>query len=413
MLKILYLGTVCDFEKYENMLLGCKAKPSVATVVFESAVIKGFAENQAEVEILSYPMIPIFPKSRLLHWGGNTEKINGYNCRLLRTVNLPMLKQLTRRISACREIKKWAKRNTGKGVILTYSVPPFLVKDILRYSKKYDIKTVAIIPDLLKNMYINHKSSFLINTAKKMYLGKALKLQSEYDGYVYLTEAMRDEVSASKPYVVMEGILDVTDAIKPKECFDTHSRAIMYAGRIHEKYGVLNLVEAFEKIEDENIELWLFGEGSAVDEILHRAKKDSRIKYFGRVTRDEVLLYERKATLLVNPRSTKESFTKYSFPSKTIEYMASGTPLLTTKLEGIPNEYFDYVFSAEDNAVDQIKDVLMYVLSLSDEELSYKGKMAQQFVVDNKCAKSQGGRILDFLEKLSGENDEIIGEKKI
>ena len=413
MLKILYLGTVCDFEKYENMLLGCKAKPSVATVVFESAVIKGFAENQAEVEILSYPMIPIFPKSRLLHWGGDTKKISGYNCKLLRTVNLPMVKQLTRRISACRAIKKWVKRNAGEGVILTYSVPPFLVKDILRYSKKYDIKTVAIIPDLLKNMYINHRSSFLINTVKKMYLGKALKFQSEYDGYVYLTESMREEVSDSKPYIVMEGILEVTDAIKPKESCDARPRAIMYAGRIHKKYGVLNLVEAFEKIEDKNIELWLFGEGSAVDEILYRAEKDSRIKYFGRVTREAVLSYERSATLLVNPRSTKESFTKYSFPSKTIEYMASGTPLLTTKLEGIPNEYFDYVFSTEDNAVDQIKDALMGVLSLSDEELNYKGKLAQQFVINNKCAKSQVGRILDFLEKLSGEKDEIINKKKV
>lgn len=413
MLNILYLGTVCDLVKYENVLKGCKRKPSVATVVFESALIKGFADNQSDLNILSYPMIPIFPKSRSLYFGGDTEMINGYRCYWLKTVNLPIIKQWTRRISACRAIKKWAKDNVGNGVILSYSIPPFLVKDILRYGKRYGLKTVAIIPDLLKNMYINHKSFFLINTAYHLYLDKAMKLQGEYDGYIYLTEAMHKEVAESKPYIVMEGILDATDIAPQNRDLDFAQRVIMYAGQIHEKYGVLNLVNAFEQITDSNMELWLFGEGTAVDEILDRAKKDHRIKYYGRVTREEVLLYEKKATLLVNPRSTKESFTKYSFPSKTIEYMASGTPLLTTRLEGIPEDYFNYVFSIEDNDVSQLKEALQDILHLSDEQLATKGKNAQQFVLGSKSAKSQVDRILNFLENLSGVNHEIISKEKI
>ena len=157
---------------------------------------------------------------------------------------------------------------------------------------------------------------------------------------------------------------------------------------------------------NDNIELWLFGDGSAVNEIISNSQKDHRIKYFGSVTRQEVLMYEKQAILLVNPRSTKEQFTKYSFPSKTIEYMASGTPLLTTRLEGIPSEYFDHSFSIEDNTVCQIKDALVSILNLSDEELKQKGKIAQQFVRENKNAKAQSERIVTFLRKLVGEKNE-------
>lgn len=411
-MKILYLGTVCELHKYEALLKQCKTKPSVAAVVFETALIRGFSENKSDVQILSYPMVPTFPNCPVLYFGSRTEKLYSYSCRWLRTVNLPVLKQWIRRLDARRAIKTWAKENRGEGVILSYSIPPFLVKDIVRYGKHYDLKTAAIIPDLLENMYINHKGNPLVDMAKQWYLDKALKYQGAYDGYIYLTESMREVVSREKPYIVMEGILDNNDA----PC-DDHApgsrRGIMYAGRMHEKYGVLNLVSAFEELKETDIELWLFGEGTASEEIQNRAKKDSRIRYFGGVSRGEVLRYERKATLLVNPRSTKESFTKYSFPSKTIEYMASGTPLLTTKLEGIPEEYYEYVFYVEDNDVNQLKNALEGIISLAGEDLVGRGKAAQQFVLENKIAKTQAGRIVNFLENLSGDHHGVSGKEKV
>ena len=75
---------------------------------------------------------------------------------------------------------------------------------------------------------------------------------------------------------------------------------------------------------------------------------------------------------MINPRSTLDDFTKYSFPSKTIEYMYSGTPLLTTRLKGIPNEYFDFVFSAENNTEEFFDAAIREALLLSDKELREK-----------------------------------------
>ena len=116
----------------------------------------------------------------------------------------------------------------------------------------------------------------------------------------------------------------------------------MYAGGVYEKYGLKTLVDAFIKLKRKDIDLYIFGEGSFVNEIIKLSKHHNNIYYKGCVSTEEIVKYEKKALLLVNPRPVNEEFSKYSFPSKTIEYMLSGTPVISTKLPGIPEEYFDY-----------------------------------------------------------------------
>jgi len=53
---------------------------------------------------------------------------------------------------------------------------------------------------------------------------------------------------------------------------------------------------------------------------------------------------------------------RYSFPSKLIEYMASATPVLTTRLPGIPPEYEPYVYWIEDDSVEGIEHSLRAVM---------------------------------------------------
>ncbi len=400
-MKILYFGTVCDPEHYNEIMKNCRFKPSVAPLVFESALLEGLKKNGADVSVHSYPMIPNFPNSGLLYFGGKAEKLpSGYQCRWLKTFNLPFLKQLTRQWDGRRILRRWAKENRNEGVILTYSIPPFLIKDIIKYSKKYSLKVVPVITDLLRDMYIDENNSGALKKLKELYLNSALKLQGECSGYVYLAEAMKAVVAPEKPFIVMEGIVSekASDSPRPKK---SEPRSIMYAGMLHKKYGILNLLDAFESLEKTETELWLFGEGSATEEIKERAAENRRIKYFGSVSHEKILEYEKEATLLVNPRDPKEEFTKYSFPSKTTEYMLSGTPLLTTELEGIPKEYFDYAFTAENNSVESLKNEIEKALDFSDKELYEIGKRARKFLIKNKNAEKQAKRILCFIESLN------------
>ena len=109
---------------------------------------------------------------------------------------------------------------------------------------------------------------------------------------------------------------------------------------------------------------------------------------------------ERDAMLLVNPRPTSEEFTRYSFPSKILEYMMSGTPVITTKILGIPKEYDKYLFYFyADDPLSMAND-LRKLMDMSLKDLSRKGRDAREFVIKNKNNIIQAEKILNFIEMI-------------
>ena len=129
-------------------------------------------------------------------------------------------------------------------------------------------------------------------------------------------------------------------------------------------------------------------------------KKDNRIVYKGQLPRDEVLKLQKTATVLVNPRQNNEDFTKYSFPSKNLEYLSSGVPLVAYKLDGIPCEYANYIRFVEDNSDQSLADALIEICELTDEERKKIGKKAREFVLNEKNDKVQVKKVIDYLKSV-------------
>ena len=157
------------------------------------------------------------------------------------------------------------------------------------------------------------------------------------------------------------------------------------------------LLQAFARIQNPDWKLVICGFGQAEKTI--RESSDPRIVYLGRVDRTQALALQRGAMLLVNPRQNNAEFTKYSFPSKTMEYLASGVPVVAYKLDGIPDEYDGYLNYVPDNTPEALAAVITAIGSKSAEERRTMGRRAQAFVTEEKNAKKQAGRILRFLEE--------------
>ena len=204
----------------------------------------------------------------------------------------------------------------------------------------------------------------------------------------------------SDKYIVSEGIYEeqVTKRIPHQENTDTF--ILFYGGMLYEKFGIMNLVNAFHSIGDANMQLQLCGYGDCVDRVKELSKKDPRIQYLGVFNRDKVLELQSKASLLVNPRIPDDNtFTKYSFPSKTMEYFASGTPTLLYQLDGIPPEYYQYCYSLDEEHTSStdLANKILEIKRIPVEKRLDLAKKARQFVLENKNPRIEAEKIYDLL----------------
>jgi hypothetical protein len=81
-----------------------------------------------------------------------------------------------------------------------------------------------------------------------------------------------------------------------------------------------------------------------------------------------------------------------------MEYMMSGTPVLTCSLPGMPGEYLDYVYIAQDESADGFAKALAEVLGKSSQELHEQGKKAKDFVSREKTNIKQAEKIAQFIK---------------
>ena len=126
---------------------------------------------------------------------------------------------------------------------------------------------------------------------------------------------------------------------------------------------------------------------------------DGRIIYQGVVDNAIILRGEYNSDLLVNPRPINEEYTKYSFPSKLMEYMNTGTAVVTTRLPGVPVDYFDYVYTFDQVSVECYKRTLEQLLKTDASVLEAKGKSAQDYVRNKKNNVIQTQRIIELIQE--------------
>jgi glycosyltransferase involved in cell wall biosynthesis len=232
----------------------------------------------------------------------------------------------------------------------------------------------------------------------KVFENRSIKYIQNIDSFVLLTKYMMNDLFVKKrPYVVIEGIHNQTQMINHVSIEKGRNKTILYSGTLARQYGIVHLLYSFSKINNADYRLWICGEGDAKDLIVKMAEEDKRIKYFGQLKREEVLVLQKKATALINPRFSDSEFTLYSFPSKTMEYLASGTPTIMHPLKCLPQEYLEHLYIASDESDIGLATTIVDVCEKSQEELDVFGNRALDFILKEKNSKVQVGKILDMI----------------
>ncbi len=398
-MNILFVGCLYSDTQKDRFLKASSRGYQFAAQNLQEAIIDGFIANDVGIKVVSIPSLSTFPQgSRIIkvrdcdyvYKGKTLGRCFGY-------INIPFLKK-TDYNAVDTWVDEWYNKTQGKRCIVVYAMIGTQMAIALRAKIRHsDIKIAIVVPDLPIFMGSN-KYYKALGLQKKSNDWKYSRL-NRFDAFVVLAEPMIENLGVvDKPYAVVEGIFsgNTEEQIVEKNKEIT----LLYSGALSLRYGIGDLLDAFMIIEDKRYRLWLCGTGDAVDYIKKCEGKDKRIKYFGSVSKSESEIMQRKATLLVNPRHSSEEFTTYSFPSKTIEYMASGTPTLMCHLPSIPPEYDEHLYYFTDESVDGMTRTIVGVCEKPSEELTTKGLEARNFILSNKNAKIQVKRIKELLDRI-------------
>ena len=331
-----FVGFVFDEDKEKELLHLSKCGVGTAANQYQKGFISGLSERVIILSTISTGAFPrmnkrlFFPIEQKSLPEGEFVYLPFINCYFFR--DFMFENGLYRHLSRIIE----SQQHT---TVYVYSLYMPSLRAMARLKEQYGDKLhYCLIIPYLPGKYGLVRSG--IKGIRDRYEVRAkMTLPNQADSFVFLTDAMK-ELFEPKPYAVIEGFL-------PKCEFDYSKRRIpktvLYTGSLNRAFGLDTLLNAFSQIEDEDAQLWICGAGDMEAEIKEAASEDPRIIFKGFLPKSEITALQTQCDVLINPRLPEGEYTKYSFPSKTMEYLLSGSKVVMHRLPGIPDEYYQYI----------------------------------------------------------------------
>jgi glycosyltransferase involved in cell wall biosynthesis len=353
-------------------------------------------------KLLSAYPVPSFPTTKQLYFPKSRCQLNNeLNIDTLSFINVSPIKQLSLGISSYFEIVKWG-RNAGPGdkIIFTFniSVPPGIF--LLKAARRIGARVVAMIYDInVPGETVPRTLPFIIDYWQHQ---KTLRY---YDGLVVITKEIALDFAPYVPYICVEGgigsdLVEQYRTLEKTTMRDSDHFVIVAAGGLKEVNGIREILSAFCLLNGDEYSLHIAGSGPLEGLVKDAVEKDPRITFHGFLPFDEVLKLYAEADVLVNMRLTHRVNTRYFFPSKTMEYLASGVPVITTCPGGMAEEYGTFSYLLHEETPAALADMIKTIAAMPVEQRVARGKAARQYMMENKTWDAQSKRIAAFLGEM-------------
>lgn len=398
MKKIIFLGYMVKPSEADKL-----SGISIAGNKMQWNIIKNIAK-QEEYVVDCVTLVPraTFPKDKKIFQYRKINSIEKINKMIyVRYLNLPFFKQITQIISVYIESKKLI--HDDNVIIMCFNLFPQIGIPMRLLKRKYkNCTNVCILADL--PIDDNTDRGIFSCFFRRLFDNSTKKSIKKCDKFIILNKYVANIFLHNKPYIVIEGGLD-KDEIKEKtnKKMKKIKKNIVFSGALTEYNGIKNLIEAMDLLSVKDIYLDIYGGGYLEEQVKRATLNNPNISYFGKIPNDEMLKKQSEAWLLINPRRTNDFIAKVTFPSKIFEYMISGTPILSTKLNGFTDEYLDKLFFCKSDSAQDLADEIMKLNKLPEEELNKMSQEAYNFVCEKKTWDIQCKKIINFLKGINGD----------
>jgi glycosyltransferase involved in cell wall biosynthesis len=285
--------------------------------------------------------------------------------------------------------------------IICYNYQALPLAKLIRFGKKNNIKIIADITEWYEDNRIIKK----IDTEFRMkYLHKHV------DGIICISTFLRDYYDSYVKTVVIPPLIDIEEnkwkSKEKKECEDIME--FVYSGRPGKDKDKLNFIvivmknmsqKKFFKFNIIGITKLQYLEYYPEHIKLVDEMKNS-LEFIGRISHEESIKYIKKADFQIFIRENKR-MNNAGFPTKFVESMACGTPVLTTMTSDLEVYLINGIngFFINNEATLQIELTLKKVLEMSNDEI---------FQMKMNCKKLKSFDYRNFMGHINSFLDIVI-----
>lgn len=221
---------------------------------------------------------------------------------------------------------------------------------------------------------------------------------SLFDGLLTFSIYVAKDLNYNKPFIRIDPGIQESDFEDSQGSQNIdHEHALLFSGVLSERNGLKLLLDAFAQVRDSSLHLWISGRGEMRPYVEDAIKHDPRICFWGFVERCELFKIMQRSTVLVNPRPAGLPEHRYNFPSKIIEYLAVGRPVISTASSDVAQEYGNYLILLDEETPQKFAQLIEAVFTKSEPELDLIGSRGRQYVLAEKNWHVLSRRVYDFL----------------
>lgn len=326
---------------------------SPATNKWQFDFLRSFKNKDCEVKTISYISEPYWPKGKLCPkiTADDVEGLNSIGS--FTYLNIAVLRE-----------------------VFIYLKMKKIVSSVL---KKYPFDYLVTFNSLTRNNLIG---SFTQNTLKKKWLSIIGDgdINPRPDIVIIQNYLSFQNYHLPNKYLYEGGVPEfITDESRYLK------KNLVFTGTVTALTGIEKFAEEFGELNMDGIELDIYGRGD-FSKLNKLAEKYSNINVHGYVSYEELKNAMKSAYAFINPRNEASEENLNTFPSKILEYIAYGKPMISTDSKSFKEEFRNILFTYNSDDRESMRAVLDKVRSLSYDDLAMLRKKLQRFAEDNSWA---------------------------
>ena len=374
-MHLLWIGSIFD----ENTVSNAPAV-SPAANRWQSGLIRGLVESGCQVQLLGHRPEPVWPRGAF-HVPGFVghkpihEAGPGIHQHLISYLNVYRLRDIILSLRQITVFRRMIKNAQAPRCVLSYNLYPHSYA-VGREAMRQGIPWIPIVADAPGDPAAYQKLSHQIRSAA----GCAFLSWHSFTNWPDEPKIHLDGGVSALPDPAMA----LPDSNAPKIVF--------YAGVLNQFGGVDLLLDAFAEIRNSDVRLWICGKGDN-PKLRDALQNDHRITFYGCVDEKTLQQISRQAWVMVNPRPNHVIDSLHNFPSKILEYLSYGKPVVSIWTPGIAPEYRSVLIVPDAETPAGLAHAIDRVLEWSETQCREHSLTIRRFLETEKTWRIQVERL--------------------